>query len=85
MAYKNTVLSTTGHLQLVKSVKEKGSTKYLIVLKNGWRYKRLNEVYALIETSKNKYVSMGIHRAWKFNTRREAEEVIAVAALSGLT
>lgn len=84
MAYKNIVLSKSGSFELIKSVRSKGSTKYLVKV-NPWRVRYLDmaEFGKLADPSKNRRVS-AYGYVWKFNTRIEAEELTAMAVLKGL-
>jgi hypothetical protein len=85
MAYKNKILSTTGGLQLIKSVSKQGNTKYLIKLMyNTLAFGRLHELRRLCDPGKNRAVRSGGCHMWKFNTLHEANEILTVAVLKGL-
>ena len=82
MAHKNKVLSTSGSLQLIQSINERGGKKYLIK----WNWVWSNHKSAITEICDpvgNRTVNGGY--MWKFNTRKEAEEAMAVAVLKGFS
>lgn len=82
MAHKNKVLSTSGSLQLIQSINERGGKKYLIK----WDWHRSNYkagIKEICDPVGNRTVNGGY--MWKFNTRKEAEEAMAVAVLKGFS
>ena len=80
MAHKNKVLSTAGRLQLINSVNERGGRKFLIKLGSGWNSYRTG-CKALFDPAGTRKVAGA--DMLKFNTRKEAEELMAVAILKG--
>jgi hypothetical protein len=80
MAHKNKVLSTAGRLQLINSVNERGGRKFLIKLGRGWNSHRTECEELFDPTGSRKVAGADM---WKFNTRKEAEELMAVAVLKG--
>lgn len=83
MAYKNTPLSEHGDLRLFKSVKAKGSIKYIIQASGYFEYSAVDRLCKLFDPIGNRRIS-GLFTSWKFNTRAEAEQLLAVAVLRGL-
>ncbi len=80
MAYKNKLVSTSGRLQLIQSTKKSGSRKFLIKLNYTWTSK-LSEISELFDPEQTRRLAGGF--MWKFNTRKEAEELMAIAILKG--
>lgn len=81
MAYKNKVLSVSGKWRLVRSVSGR-SIKYLIVHGGGWSIATLSEMEKLFDPVGNRKVH-AMSYTWKFNTRNEAEQLLAIAVLKG--
>ena len=80
MAHKNKILSTAGRLQLIQSINERGGRKYLIKLQYFWGAE-ITECRELFDPNNSRKAGAG--HMWKFNTRKEAEELMAVAILKG--
>ena len=80
MAHKNKILSTAGRLQLIQSINERGGRKFLIKLQGHWNspWQECKALFDPVGTRKVAGADM-----WKFNTRKEAEELMAVAVLKG--
>jgi len=85
MAHKNRTLSRSGCLELLQSVSEKGGKKYLVKFNyhisiNRWpKHDSLDSIF---DPFGNRWSNSAV--AWKFNTRKEAEELIILATLKGL-
>jgi hypothetical protein len=81
MAYRNKILFVSNRWRLVRSVRAKSSIKYLIV-NTGWPNANLAEMEQLFDPIGNRKVSSMAY-TWKFNTRNEAEQLLAIAVLKG--
>ena len=84
MTYRNTTLITNGKLQLIQSVKVGGRKKYIIKW-HGWPFNHANTtaMKQLADPIGNRLIP-GSAYMWKFNTRKEAEEIMSMAVLQGL-
>ena len=82
MAYKNKVLLTNGCLQLIQSVNERGGKKYIIKRFHTYRWETHHEADELFNRFGNNQVNS---QMWKFSTRKEAEELMSIAVLKGMS
>ena len=87
MAYINKLLLTGRVYQLIKSKNTNGSTKYLINIRYNWGtnggWHKFDEFVSFIDSQDSRGIT-GMDYAWKFNTRREAEELLSLAILKEL-
>ena len=82
MAYKNKVMARRGCIDLIQSIKDNGSKKYLIKYKG--RMIWIGELESIFDPIGNRKVA-GLSYTWKFNTKQEAEQVMSIAVLKGLS
>lgn len=85
MVHKNRKLARSGNLDLIQSVNEKGGKKYLIKFSRGHgfvSYQRRASLDRIFDPFDNRWNHTAA--AWKFNTRKEAEELLILATLKGL-
>ena len=82
MAYKNTLLRSNGCLKLIQSINDAGKKRYLVKY-NGWPPLHC-ELETIFNPIGNRKVA-GINYMWKFGTKHEAEQVMSIAVLKGLS
>lgn len=88
MAYKNKVLSTSGCLQLIESIPSKGKKRYIIKLSDNrhrfYSYELCKKIENILDPMGNRALAGGGYR-WRFNSRTEAQELLTIVVLSGLS